>query len=78
MFVIELLNGEEIVETTGDTLTINPNTGVVTVSRVDGNEASATHYSPSAWSQVKHRVKRSVVPASPAPLHAQVFQLAGR
>jgi len=73
MFIIELLSGEEIIETKGDTLDINPNTGVVTVSRVDGNEASATHYSPVAWSQVKHRVQRSVVPVSPAPLVTQIY-----
>ena len=78
MFIIELLNGEEITETKGDTLAINPNTGVVTVSRVDGNEASATHYSPAAWSQVKQRVQRSMVPASPAPMLAQVVQFPGR
>ena len=74
MFIIELLNGEEITETKGDMLAVNPNTGVVTVSRVDGNEASATHYSPAAWSQVKQRLHRSVVPASPAPMLEHVFQ----
>ena len=73
MFIIELVNGEEITEARGDTLAINPNTGVVTVSRVDGNEASATHYSPAAWARVNQRVQRSVVKASPAPMLTQVF-----
>ena len=74
MFIIELLNGQEIAEIKGDTLEINPNTGVVTVSRVDGNEASTTHYSPATWSQVKQRIQRSVVPASPNPMLAHIFQ----
>jgi hypothetical protein len=78
MFVIELVNGQEITEARGDMLSMNHNTGVVTVSRVDGNEESATHYSPTAWAQVKQRVQRSMVPASPTPMRGQVVQFPSR
>lgn len=61
MFVIRLLNGEEILATEGDNLTINPDSGVLTVSRVEGFDEVTTHYSPTAWQSVKHRVKRRVV-----------------
>jgi len=74
MFVIQLLNGEEITETKGDTIDVNPNTGVVTVSRTNGFEATSTYYSPAAWHSVQQRLQRSVVPATPAPLLTGVFQ----
>jgi hypothetical protein len=57
MFVIRLLNGREVHETAGDHLSINHDTGVITVSRVEGFEEVTTHYSPSAWEMVTHRVK---------------------
>jgi hypothetical protein len=34
---------------------INPGTGALTVSCVDGFEEITTHYSPSAWQSVTHR-----------------------
>ncbi|MDI3315799.1 MAG: hypothetical protein QJR12_16460 [Mycobacterium sp.] len=68
MYVIRLLDGAEIHETKGDVFDLNPATGVVTISRVDGFEETTTHYSPSAWQSVTHRVERSVVPASPWPM----------
>ena len=61
MFIIRLLNGREVHETEGDHLSINHDTGVITVSRVDGFEEVTTHYSPSAWASVTHRVKEPVV-----------------
>jgi hypothetical protein len=57
VFVIRLLNGREVHETEGDHLSINHDTGVVTVSRVDGFEEITTHYSPSAWEMVTYRIK---------------------
>jgi hypothetical protein len=55
MFVIRLANGEEVQAADGDELEINQETGVLTVSRVDGFEEITTHYSPSAWLSVTHR-----------------------
>ncbi len=57
MFVIRLLNGEEVQGGEGDELEINQETGVLSVSRVDGFEEITTHYSPSAWLSVTHRKK---------------------
>ncbi|MCV7401239.1 hypothetical protein H7K24_13865 [Mycobacterium fragae] len=61
MFVIRLLDGEEVHASDGDKLSINHDTGVLSVSRVDGFEEVTTHYSPSAWGSVTHRVKEPVV-----------------
>jgi hypothetical protein len=61
VFVIRLLDREEVHAAEGDKLTINDQTGVLTVSRVDGFEEVTTHYSPSAWASVTHRVKEAVV-----------------
>lgn len=61
MFVIRLIDGEEIRFAENDTLTVNENTGVLSVHRVDGFEEVTTHYSPSAWASVTHRVKEHVV-----------------
>jgi hypothetical protein len=61
VFIIRLLNGEEIHAAEGDELTINQETGVLSVSRIDGFEKVTTHYSPSAWSSVTHRVKETVM-----------------
>ena len=36
---------------------MNHDTGVITVSRVEGFEEVTTHYSPTAWEMVTHRVK---------------------
>jgi hypothetical protein len=66
VFVIRLLDGEEIRGAENDTLTVNENTGVLSVRRVDGFEEVTTHYSPSAWASVTQRVKESVV-RRPAP-----------
>ncbi len=61
MFIIRLLNGEEVHGAEGDQLTINQETGVLSVSRVDGFEEVTTHYSPSAWASVTQRVKEPVM-----------------
>ena len=61
VFVIRLLNGEEINGAENDELAVNEQTGVLTVTRVDGFEEVTTHYSPSAWASVTHRVKEPVV-----------------
>lgn len=57
MFIIRLSNGEEVHASDGDELEINQQTGVLSVSRVDGFEEITTHYSPSAWLSVTHRQK---------------------
>jgi hypothetical protein len=57
VFVIQMLDGEEIHATEGDQLTINPDTGVLVVHRRDGLYEATTHYSPAAWRSVTHRVK---------------------
>lgn len=63
MFIIRLLNGEEVRAADGSQLSINHDTGVVTVSRVEGFEEITTHYSPSAWEMVTHRerVRRPMI-----------------
>ncbi len=61
MFIIRLLDGEEVHAAEGDKLTINQETGVLSVSRIDGFEEVTMHYSPSAWASVTHRVKEPVV-----------------
>ncbi len=73
--MIRLHDGTEIHESKGDVIELNPATGVVTVSRVDGLAQTTTHYSPRAWQTVTHRHERSVVPASPWPLVGQGFSL---
>jgi hypothetical protein len=57
VFVIRLLNGREVRATEGDQFSFNHDTGVVTVSRVEGFEEVTTHYSPLAWEMVTNRVK---------------------
>jgi hypothetical protein len=61
VFVIRLQNGEEVHGAENDALAVNEQTGVLTVTRVDGFEEVTTHYSPSAWASVTHRVKEPVV-----------------
>jgi hypothetical protein len=34
---------------------------VLSVARIDGFEEVTTHYSPSAWSSVTHRIKEPVM-----------------
>ena len=68
MFLIKLTDGEEV-QGECDELTINQQTGVLTVCRVDGFEETTTHYSPAAWRSVTHRkrdvaVRPSLVPAA--------------
>jgi hypothetical protein len=55
MFVIRLADGQEVQGSDGDELEINQDSGVLSVSRVDGFEEITTHYSPSAWLSVTHR-----------------------
>ena len=61
MFVIRLLDGEEVHSAEGDELKINRQTGVLSVHRIDGFEEVTMHYSPSAWAWVTHRTKEPVV-----------------
>jgi hypothetical protein len=79
MFVIKLADGEEIHGSASDELTINHDTGVLSICRVDGFEETTAHYSPSAWLSVTHRkrdvaVRPSLVtparkgPPTPAPI----------
>lgn len=58
MFAIRMIDGEEVTAAQGDELEINPQTGVLTVSRVDGFEQVTRYYSPAAWRSVTHRVKK--------------------
>ena len=48
MFIIRLLDGEEVHAADNDTLSVNEQTGVLTVHRIDGFEEVTTHYSPAA------------------------------
>ena len=57
VFVIRLRDGEEVHGAENDELSVNEQTGVLTVVRVDGFEEVTTHYSPSAWASVTRRVK---------------------
>ena len=57
VFVIRLLDGEEVHAAEGDKLTVNEQTGVLTVHRIDGFDEVTPHYSPSAWGWVTHRIK---------------------
>ena len=61
MFVIRLRDGEEVRGSADDALTVNENTGVLSVHRVEGFEDVTTHYSPSAWAWVTQRVKATGV-----------------
>jgi hypothetical protein len=61
VFVIRLNNGEEVNGSENDELTVNEQTGVLSVHHVDGFEKVTTHYSPSAWASVTQRVKEHVV-----------------
>jgi hypothetical protein len=61
VFIIRLLDGEEVHALDGDELTINQETGVLSVSRIDGFEEVTTQYSPSAWASVTHRIEEPVV-----------------
>ncbi|ORB83162.1 hypothetical protein B1987_04165 [Mycobacterium kansasii] len=58
MFVIHLADGEEV-HGESEELSINQDTGVLTVCKVDGFEETTTHYSPIAWRTVTHR-KRDI------------------
>ena len=57
VFVIRLRDGEEVRGSADDALTVNENTGVLSVHRVEGFEEVTTHYSPSAWAWVTQRVE---------------------
>ncbi|HZE15124.1 MAG TPA: hypothetical protein VE197_05095 [Mycobacterium sp.] len=65
MFVIKMLDGEEVRESRGDILTLNHETGVLTVSRIDGSKETTTHYSPAKWGSVTHQIQRTLVSATP-------------
>ena len=71
VFVIRLPDGEEVHGTDADELTINQDTGVLTVTRVDGFETVTTHYSPATWASVTQRVKgaSAAIRAGYAPPH---------
>lgn len=51
MFVIKLMDGDEIKGDYED-LSVNEQTGVLTVRRLDGFDETTTHYSPSSWRSV--------------------------
>jgi hypothetical protein len=57
VFDIRLFDGEEVRGSENDELTVNENTGVLSAHRVDGFDEVTTHYLPSAWEWVTHRVK---------------------
>lgn len=61
MFVIRMVNGEEIHGAGDEKLTINPDTGVLSVTRTDRHGESTTHYSPTAWRSVTHRVNGTAI-----------------
>lgn len=63
MFVIQMINGE-VIKGDIENLTINHDTGVLTVCTVDGFEETTTHYSPSAWASVTHRKRDTDVKSS--------------
>ena len=54
MFAVRLCDDEEVRASDGDELVISTETGVLSVSRVDGFEECTTHYSPTAWLSVTH------------------------
>ncbi|GAB3024123.1 hypothetical protein [Mycobacterium bourgelatii] len=54
MFVIKLADGDEI-KGDHEELSINEQTGVLTVRRLDGFDETITHYSPSSWRSVTQR-----------------------
>ncbi|MEO8816463.1 MAG: hypothetical protein ABI307_04330 [Mycobacterium sp.] len=58
MFVIRMLDGEEIHAAEHTQVTINPASGVLTIHRLDRQGEITTHYSPTAWRSVTHRLKR--------------------
>lgn len=61
MFVIRMLDGEEIHVSGDDQLSVNPQTGVITVERAERHGEVTTHYSPMAWRSVTRRVKRTTM-----------------
>lgn len=54
MFVIQMLDGDEVHATEGDQLIVNLDSGMLTVHRAGGFEQATTHYSPAAWRTVTH------------------------
>lgn len=58
VFVIRMLDGEEIHAADPTEVTINPTSGVLTIHRLDRQGDITTHYSPMAWRSVSHRLKR--------------------
>jgi hypothetical protein len=63
VFIIQLVNGQEVRANEGDQLSINHDTGVITVSRIEGFEEVTMHYSPSMWGMVTHRVNGAFRPS---------------
>jgi hypothetical protein len=57
LFTVRLINGEEVHAREGDELSVNDDTGVISISRAEGFEEVTTYYSPSVWESVTHRVK---------------------
>lgn len=64
MFVISTLDGEEIQATDSDRVMISPDTGVLTIQRMEGSERVTTYYSAAAWRSVTHRAKKSAAHSS--------------
>jgi hypothetical protein len=64
MFVIQMLDGDEIHATEGDELIINPDSGVLTVHQAGGFRGATTHFSPAAWRSVTHSAENITTPAS--------------
>ena len=58
MYVIRMLDGEEIHVNDATEVTIGPKNGVLTIQRAERHGDVLTHYSPTAWRSVTHRVKR--------------------
>lgn len=56
MFIIRTTDGEEV-KGDSENLSINHETGVLTVRTIDGFEETTTHYSPAGWRSVTHRKK---------------------
>lgn len=58
MYVIRMLDGDEIHVSDATEVTIGPNNGVLTIQRTERHGDVLTHLSPMAWRSVTHRVKR--------------------
>jgi hypothetical protein len=64
MFVIQMLDGDEIHASEGDELIINPDSGVLTVHQAGGFKGATMHYSPAAWRSVTHSAENITTPSA--------------